>query len=79
MVIPAPLKYAIDAADDATSLLLLLETLLLEKFLFEVLSVSGICSRESSIISKAWTSETEVSRIHALMAMNAHDDFKHEA
>jgi hypothetical protein len=64
--IPALLKYAslhwahhIDAADDATSLLPHLESLLFEKFLFwlEVLSVSGMGSRAPSIISKAFTSE----------------------
>jgi hypothetical protein len=68
--IPAPLKYAslhwahhIDAANDATSLLPSLEKFLFEKFLFwlEVLSVSGVSSRASSIISRALTSETAVS------------------
>ena len=62
--IPTPLKYAclhwahhIEAADDSASLLPLLEDFLFEKFLFwlEVLSVSGMCSRMSSIISRALT------------------------
>jgi hypothetical protein len=68
--IPAALKYAslhwahhIDAADDATSLLPGLEKFLFEKFLFwlEVLSVSGVGSRASPIISRALTSKTAVS------------------
>jgi hypothetical protein len=68
--IPAPLKYAclhwahhMHAADDATSLLPCLETFLFEKFLFllEVLSVSGMGSRASSIILRALTSDTVVS------------------
>jgi hypothetical protein len=68
--IPAPLKYAclhwahhMHAADDATSLLPRLEKFLFEKFLFwlEVLSVSGMGSRASSIISRALTSDTVVS------------------
>jgi hypothetical protein len=68
--IPAPLKYAslhwahhIDAADDATSLLPGLEKFLFEMFLFwlEVLSVSGVGGRASSIISRALTSERAVS------------------
>ena len=68
--IPGLLKYAslhwahhIDAAGDATSLLPCLENFLFEKFLFwlEVLSVSGMGSRASSIISKVSTSETTVS------------------
>jgi hypothetical protein len=88
--IPAPLKYAslhwahhIDAADDATSLLPRLEDFLFEKFLFwlEVLSVSGMGSRASSIISRALTSETTVSCdfVHVLIAINAHYDFREEA
>jgi hypothetical protein len=68
--VPAPLIYAslhwahhIDAADDVTSLLPGFENLLFEMFLFwlEVLSVSGMGSRASSIISIALTSETAVS------------------
>jgi hypothetical protein len=67
---PAPLRYAslhwahhMDAANDATPLLPDLENFLFEKFLFwlEVLSVSGVGSRASSIISRALTSETAVS------------------
>jgi hypothetical protein len=70
--IPAPLRYAslhwahhIDAADDATSLLLGLENFLFQKFLFwlEVLSVSGVGSQASAIISRVLTSETAVSSI----------------
>jgi hypothetical protein len=68
-MIAAPLKYAslhwahhIDGGDDATPLLPDLEKFLFEKFLFwlEVLSVSGVGSRASSIISRALTSETAV-------------------
>jgi len=60
--IPAPLKYAslhwahhLDAANDASSLLPLLENFLFEKFLFwlEVLSVSGMVGRASSILARA--------------------------
>jgi hypothetical protein len=76
--IPAPVKYAslhwahhINAADDATSLLPGLQNFLFVKFLFwlEVLSVSGMGSRASSIISRALTSETAVSChfIHVLI------------
>jgi hypothetical protein len=68
--IPAPLKYAslhwahhIDSANDAISLLPPLEKFLFQKFLFwvEVLSVSGMGSRASSIISRVLTSENAVS------------------
>jgi hypothetical protein len=81
--IAAPLKYAslhwahhIDAADDATSLLPGLEKFLFEKFLFwlEVLSVSGVGSRASSIILRALTSTTTVSSC-CMIPINAHDDF----
>jgi hypothetical protein len=70
--IPAPLKYAslhwahhTDAADDATTLLPGLENFLFQKFLFwlEVLSVSGVGSQASAIISRVLTSETAVSSI----------------
>jgi hypothetical protein len=81
--IAAPLKYAslhwahhIDAANDATSLLPDLEMFLFEKFLFwlEVLSVSGVGSRASSIISKALTSEIAVSSC-CMIPIKTHDDF----
>ena len=68
--ISAPLKYAslhwahhIDASYDGTSLLPLLENFLFERFLFwlEVLSVSGLCYRASSILLRALSSDTVVS------------------
>ena len=71
--IPASLKYAsfhwahhIEAADDASSLLRLLESFLFDKFLFwlEVLSVSGVGGRASSIITRVLTSERAVSVVY---------------
>ena len=68
--IPAPLKYSccywarhIEAADNATSLLVSLENVLIEKFLFwlEVLSVLGMVNMASSNISQLLTAETIVS------------------
>jgi len=81
--IPIPVKYAslhwahhLDAANDTCSLLPLLEDFLFEKFLFwlEVLSVSGMGGRASSIITRVLTSETAVSYDFVLIAINTDDD-----
>ena len=85
-MIPAPLKYAslhwahhIDTADHVTCLLPGLENFLFEKFLFwlEVLSVSGMSSRASSIILRAL--KTAVSRNFIYTFRSAHNDFSDDA
>ena len=68
--ISAPLKYSclywayhMEAADNAPSFLAHLENILADKFLFwlEVLSILGMTSLASSIISRALTTKTTVS------------------
>jgi len=61
-----------EAADDARSLLPLLENFLFDKFLFwlEVLSVSGMGGRASSIIIRVMASERTVSYGFVLIAIN---------
>jgi len=77
--IPAPLKYAslhwahhLDAADDTCSLLPLLENFLFEKFLFwlEVLSVSGMAGRASSIIARVSERTVSCNFVHVLITIS---------